>query len=155
PYGTEAVTLRLVNDLSRNTDRRADRLVQSLEPRSGVQHIAECGIFQPGTGTDIADYGNAGMDPDTGVAEMDTPRLLLDAEAAGTPVDRQCGADRPVGMVRLVDRRAEKCQHRIADKLVHHAALGEDRRAYPIEIIIADCREEFRLDALGEGRETG
>jgi hypothetical protein len=41
----EAVALRLADDLPRNTDPRADRLVQSFEARSGVQHIVKRGIF--------------------------------------------------------------------------------------------------------------
>ena len=86
---------------------------------------------------------------------MDAAGLLLGAETARECIDPQCGADRPVGMVRLVDRRAEKCEHGIADKLVHHAALGKDRRAYALEIIVAHAGEKFRLDGLRECREPG
>src|SRR5437588_5097096 len=79
-YRAEAMARRLADDLPRNTDPRADRLVQAFEARSCVQHIAERGIFQPGTGADIANHGNAGVNPDTGVAETDAARLRLGAE---------------------------------------------------------------------------
>jgi hypothetical protein len=59
----------------------------SAAARSGVQHIAERRIFQRGTGADIANHGNAGVNPDTGVAETDAARLWLGAEAAGERID--------------------------------------------------------------------
>ena len=78
---SETVALRFPHDLPRNTDPRADRLVQPIKPRSRVQQIALSAVFQPRPGADIADHRGASMDPDSGMAKIDAASLLLGAEA--------------------------------------------------------------------------
>src|SRR6516162_6595309 len=58
---TEPVTPRLADNRSRYADPGANRLVQSFEARSRVQRVALRAVFEPRTGADVADHGDAGM----------------------------------------------------------------------------------------------
>ena len=52
-------------------------------------------------------------------------------------------------MVRLLVRRAEKCEHRVADEFIDQTSLLEDRAAYALEIIVGQIGEKFRVHGLG------
>src|SRR5206468_3504010 len=76
PHGA-AFIAHPARDIPGNAQRRADRLVQALQSRAGVERIAERSVVQPLAGSDIADEGEAGMHTDAGPAERDALRLLL------------------------------------------------------------------------------
>src|SRR5580698_11501399 len=105
--------------------------------------------------TDHADKRETGVDADPRVQEIDPLRALLLAEALRKAVDVESRCDRPIGMIGLWLRGAEKRQHAIAEKRIHQAAIGKDRGADAFEILVENARETFRVDPFGEGRETG
>src|SRR2546425_2746141 len=74
---TKLVIAAFVGDIARRADSAADRLVETLEARGGIQHIAKRGVLQPVAGADIADEHKPAMQADAGMAEFDPTRILL------------------------------------------------------------------------------
>ena len=118
----ETVSPGFPHYLSRDADPGTDRLVQCVEPRSRVQQIALSSVFQPRPGSDVADNCGPSMNAYPGMAKIDAAGPLLGAEAVSKLVYRQGGTDGSIRVVYLRERCAEKCEHGVADELVHHAA---------------------------------
>src|SRR5215831_286929 len=152
---SELMTPRLADNRSRNADPGADRLVQSLEARTGVQRVALRAVFEPRTGADVAHHRDAGMYANPGVPEIDTAGFLFRAETGSELDDSQGGADGAVGMIGLLVRRAKKRQHSIAGKFVDQPPLLENCGADALEIIVRQVGEKLWIHRLGESRKTG
>ena len=102
-----------------------DRAAQSDSMQAMHQDVEQLRI-QPRPRADVADDRGPGMDSYSGMSEVDAAGPLPGAEAVSELVYRQGGADGSISVVYLRERCAEKCEHGIADELVHHAALRKD-----------------------------
>ena len=121
----EAVAHRLVGRRpDHDVSRRRDEL---LHAGGDVDRVAEHRVVHAPLRADLADDRLAGVDRD---ADLD--RRLARASAAPVPgstlvADLQRRRDGALGVVRLVDRRAEERHRRVADELVDRAVLRKDR----------------------------
>ena len=59
----------------------------------------------------------------------------------------QCRLDGVIGMVRIVERRAEERHHHVADELVERAAVGEDDVHHPREVFVELIDDRFGVAA--------
>src|SRR5438093_7466913 len=98
----EPIITALFSDIARRADPAADRLVEALKARGGIQHIAERGVLQPLAGADIADEGKAAVHADAGMAEFDAARMLLGAKFFAENLDVERRRDGPVSMIWLM-----------------------------------------------------
>ena len=53
-----------------------------------------------------------------------------------------------LGVIGVVERRAEQRHHHVADELVERAAVPEDHRHHPREVLVEHVDDFFRLAAF-------
>ena len=119
-----------------------------LQAARGVHDIAHGGVLAPGP--DRTHQHLAGVDPD---AHLD---LVADIgrHACDGLLHAQPGADRPLGVVLVGDRRTEQGDDGIADHLVDPAAEGLDVEGQPLEAAVDQCLDLLRIHLLGERGEA-
>src|SRR5205807_9375495 len=129
---TKLVIAAFVGDIARRADSAADRLVEALEARGGIQYVAKGGVLQPVAGADIADKHKPAMQPDAGMAEFDPIRILFGAKIFRENFDLERRGDRPVGVIGLVKRRSKEGEHAVPQERVDQAAMFEHRGTEPV-----------------------
>src|SRR5437016_6194858 len=122
-YRTKLIIAAFVCVIARRADSAADRLVETLEARGGIQHIAKRGVLQSVAGADIADKHKPAMQADAGMAEFDPTRILLGRKIFGENFDLERRGDRPVGVIGLVKRCSKEGEHAIPQERVDEAAM--------------------------------
>jgi hypothetical protein len=135
-------------------DRVARRAVgglsheDSVDRRGGLQ--ARCGVDDVAGRHSLAlvgscaqgDEGLAGRD---GAAELQLERRLGLVQLADRIANRQRGANGSLGVVLVGDRGAEDGHHRVADELLHGAAVPLDLAAQPCVVGRQGCADVLRV----------
>jgi hypothetical protein len=73
---SETVSAGSTYGIGRNTNSRADRLIQRVEPPPDVHHVTLCAEFELGASPNIADHRGAGVHADAGFTKLDATSLL-------------------------------------------------------------------------------
>src|SRR6202047_2935659 len=104
-------------------DRGTEIFVGALKPRGDVHGVAHHRVIEALTRTNIADQGVAGIQPDP-LAQAETlPFGRIAVELVETLAAVQGGVDRIRCMIRIVERRTEYRDNRIADIFVDETAM--------------------------------
>ncbi len=135
--------------VGRLTDEHLHRGRVLLEPRRDVHGVAR---DQPLAVGDVAGDHLAGVDAGP-VLEADTVRRLetFVHPSQGLPHLRG-GANRPDRVVLVQDRQAEDRHDRVADVLLHGAAVALEHRLHLREVQVQHLSERFAVQPLAEAR---
>ena len=132
--------------------RRA--LGHALQARGGVRRVAERGVLEPPLGADVARHHRPGVQAD---AHLEAVVQLLLAQPAverlHPPEHVARGLERPIGMVLLLQRRAEDGHDAVAHVGHERAAVVEDRLAHLGQVAVERLDHALRLERLREARE--
>ena len=131
--------VRLLADDHRSDRGRALEACGGVHDVTGNHRLAE---VRPG----IQRHDRlAGIDGD---AEVESFLVL------GPVADGERRAHRSLGIVAVRDRSAEQAHHRVADELLHHAAVTLDLRPHALVVRIEERAHVLRVQALRVGREA-
>jgi hypothetical protein len=118
--------------------------------------VHRCGRLQPRRRVDdiTGRHALAGFGPR---AERDQRLAGVDGDAelkvgllfAHPVADRERGAHRSLGIVLVRDRSAEERDDRVADELLHGAAVALELRAQPLVVRRQQCAHVLRVHLLG------
>ena len=130
------------SEIGRLPDRDSPRRRNGLEPSSGVDDVA---------GHHPLALGRTGAEGDDDLARVDPDphrelKPLLQVQLVNRLQDPQAGADGPLGVVLMDDGGTEDRHHRVADELLHRAAVALDLPAQARVV-----RPHGRADVLGIG----
>ena len=93
----------------------------------------------------IAGNHRPGVDADADV-ELGAPAALpARVELMQSVEHLERRLDRVVGVVGIVERRAEQRHHHVADELVERAVVAEDDLDHPREVLVEHADDLFRL----------
>ena len=128
-------------------------LGRRLEPRGGVDRVAEGGVLDARTGSDRSQHHRPRRDADPDAETVDAP-AALDLACIGSHLvdDPQAGSHRPFGVVLVGDRGSEECEHPVAGEILHAAAEPLDLEDDPRDRLADDELHLFGLEPLAEGR---
>ncbi len=120
----------------RLAEKHLTRLSGLLQSGGNVNHIPRREALL-GTGNDLSCHdANASLDPEVGqsLAHLDS---------------RPAGAE---GVVLVRERDAEDRHHRVADELLHRAAVAPDDLVHPLEVARKQRPQRLRIRRLPQGR---
>jgi hypothetical protein len=124
-------------------------LGHGLEPAGGVDDVAHGGGVA--AGPQRAHEHLAGVDADS---HLEAVGADLVGPRRQRPLHAQAGADRPLGVVLVGDRRAEERQQPVADHLVDATAEVGDVGGQPFEASVDEVLDLLGVPVLGQGREA-
>ena len=106
------------------------------------------GVVELGAQSDVADDHLPGFDPDAGTPEAERRRRRRRPVGLIPGADRDRALHRAARMVIEVERGVENRMHGVADDLVDHAAVRDDRGGDVLEIDV-EHRDQSAADRRG------
>ena len=133
-------------------DPGAVLLVQRLEPGAQVHRVADHGVAHDRVGADVAGHHLAAVDADADVQARPPERLPFGIQHVERPDHLQRRLHRVLGVVRVVERRAEERHHHVADELVERAVVREHHLHHAREVLVQLRDDVLGLALLGDAR---
>ena len=133
----------------RLADEDAARRRRRLEARRRIHHVAGRDAFPcPDVGVQV-DECLAGIDADS---QLELERRIRLVQLPDRLVDRDCAANRPLGVVLVSGGDPEEADNGVPDELLHGAAEPLDLRA-DLFVVRREARTHvFGVEPLGRGR---
>src|SRR5262249_13665044 len=135
-------------------DRGAEIFIGALEPRRDVHGVAHRRVIETLARANIAHQSVPRIKPDALVQAEALPLCRFGVEPVQTLAAAQRGADRLLGMVWIVERRAEYGDDGVADIFVDEAAVLLDDIGHCRKIFVHEFHELGWREHLGYRRKT-
>ena len=139
-------------------DQHLARRAHRLQPLRGVHRVAGHRIGFAAAGAKAAGHDRPGVDADVKHQRRAAMGCRAFAQARRPRDHVESGAQRPLGIVFMRDRRPEQSEQRIADEFVDEAAKLLDRCRQLLEQFVLQGAHHFRVELLaqrGEAAEVG
>ena len=128
---------------------------ERLEPRGGVDRVAERRVLDAAPGAERPDDDRSGVDTDPDAEPLVTERALDLARVPRDLVDHpERGAHGAFGIVLVGGRRAEQREHAVARQVLHGAAERLHRTDHARDRVVDDELGVLGAEAFGQRRSS-
>ena len=123
-----------------------------LQPLRQVHRVTDQGVFQPFGRAEQCGGGLATRQPQAEAERREAVGAPAVVDPSLQGVHDRCGGHRPVGVIRLRERRAEHRHDRVPHELHHRSPLTQDGVIHRGPVGIQLAGELARVGVLGDGR---